>query len=417
MQEYLPRVVDEELRLGLRAFGAVVIEGPRATGKTWTGRRQATSEVRLDLDPEAAELARLDVRQALRGGTPRLVDEWQVVPELWNAVRHAVDDRGEPGQFILTGSAVPPPSSSRHSGAGRFSRVRLRPMSLAESGISSKEVSFAALMAGESPAGASDLTPLDYADVVVRGGWPALVTADSRTASRFVSGYLDAIVEHDLEIADDRRRDPVRFRRFLQAYAQVVASTASLTTISKRAAGADGGPDALHWSTADAYLDLAKRLMIVEEIPAWSPQLRSRTRLGAAAKRNLADPSLAASLLGADAERLRTDLETLRFLFESMAIRDIQVYAQAIGATVHHYRERSGDLEIDIVVERPDGAWMGIEVKLGTHRIDDAAGSLLALADRRVTRSPEALVVVTGGQYAYRRADGVAVVPLGALGT
>lgn len=416
MQEYLPRMVDEELRLDLRAFGAVVIEGPRATGKTWTGRRQATSEVRLDLDPEAAELARLDARQVLPGGTPRLVDEWQVVPELWNAVRHAVDDRGEPGQFILTGSAVPPPSSSRHSGAGRFSRVRLRPMSLAESGISSKEVSFAALMAGESPAGASDLTPLDYADVVVRGGWPALVTADSRTAARFVSGYLDAIVEHDLEIADDRRRDPVRFRRFLQAYAQVVASTAPLTTISKRAAGADGGPDALHWSTADAYLDLAKRLMIVEEIPAWSPQLRSRTRLGAAAKRNLADPSLAASLLGADAERLRTDLETLGFLFESMAIRDIQVYAQAIGATVHHYRERSGDLEIDIVVERPDGAWMGIEVKLGTHRIDDAAGSLLALADRRVTRSPEALVVVTGGQYAYRRADGVAVVPLGALG-
>ena len=152
-------------------------------------------------------------------------------------------------------------------------------------------------------------------------------------------------------------------------------------------------------------------------LPArYAPQLRSRTRLGAAAKRNLADPSLAAALLGADAERLRTDLETLGFLFESMAIRDIQVYAQAIGATVHHYRERSGDLEIDIVVERPDGAWMGIEVKLGTHRIDDAAGSLLALADRRVTRSPEALVVVTGGQYAYRRADGVAVVPLGALG-
>ncbi len=415
MPEYLPRIVDEELRLDLQALGAVVIEGPRACGKTWTASRQANSEIRLDSDPQGAELARLDPRPALAGPTPRLIDEWQMVPSIWNATRREVDDRGRPGQFILTGSAVLPPDASRHSGAGRFSRLRMRPMSLSESGDSSKQVSFAAVMDGQPATGRSELEPLDHADLVVRGGWPALIGAKTRTASRFIAGYLSATVEHDIEIADSRRRDPIRFRRFLEAYAQVVASTASLNTIRARAVGPDVPAEGLHWSTADAYLDAARRLMIVDEVPAWAPRLRSRTRLGGAVKRNLADPSLAASLLGADAARLRGDLNTLGFLFESLAIRDVLVYAQALGATVHHYRERSGDLEIDLVVEQVDGTWMGIEVKLGTFRIDEAAAALRAVADRRVERPPQALMVITGGKYAYRREDGVDVVPLGAL--
>lgn len=416
MATYLPRVVDDELRLDLQALGAVVIAGPRACGKTSTASRQAASIVRLDADPQAAELARLDPRPILAGSSPRLIDEWQLVPSIWNVVRHEVDDRRAPGQFILTGSAEPPPDSTRHSGAGRFSRVRMRPMSLAESGDSTREVSFAALMSGEPAHGRSPLEPLDYADLAVRGGWPALVGAEPRTVSRFMDGYLSAVVEHDIALADTRRRDPLRFRRFLEAYAQVVASTASLNTIRARAVSPGAPAEAIHWATADAYLDTARRLMIVEELPAWSPRLRSRTRLGSAAKRNLADPSLAASLLGADAARLRTDPETFGFLFESMAIRDVLVYAQAAdGCTVYHYRERSGDLELDMVVERRDGSWMGIEVKLGTSRLDAAAAALRAVAERRVERSPAALVVITGGSYAYRRSDGVDVVPLGAL--
>lgn len=416
MSAYHPRVVDEQLRLDLQGLGAVVLEGPRACGKTWTAREQAASAIYLD-DPNDAELARLDARAALSGQTPRLIDEWQVVPDIWNAARREVDDRGRPGQFILTGSAVLPPDASRHSGAGRFARVRMRPMSLSESGESTRQVSFAALLRGEAPSGESPHAPLDYADLVVRGGWPALIGAEPRKATRFVDGYLAASVDHDVDFAGSRKRDPVRFRRFLQAYAQVVASTASLNAIRKRVVGEGLPADGLHWVTADAYLAAAERLMVVDEVPAWSPQLRSRTRLVGVPKRNLVDPSLAASLLGADASRLRGDPETLGFLFESLAIRDVQVYAQALGATVHHYRERSGDLEVDLVVEGADGAWMGVEVKLGSHRIDQAAASLRAVADRRVTRPPQALVVLTGGPYAFRREDGVFVVPLGALTT
>ncbi|MGN8244629.1 ATP-binding protein [Cellulomonas soli] len=225
---------------------------------------------------------------------------------------------------------------------------------------------------------------------------------------------MDAIVEHDLPLVDARRRDPLRFRRFLEAYAQVGAQTASLASIRSRTLGPDGA-EGVHWSTADDYLDLAARLMVVEEIAAWNTHLRSRARLTQAPKRCFVDPSLMVALLGADADRLRSDLRTFGFVFESMVARDLRVYAQALDAEVFHYRERSGDLEVDLVVERRDGSWVGVEVKLGQHRVDEAATALRALADRRVVRPPAALVVVTGSGYAYRRPDGVDVVPLTTL--
>ena len=416
MPSYHQRVVDARIDGVLGALGAVVVEGPRACGKTWTASHHARSEVRLDAVPRAAELAELDPRPLLAGLTPRLLDEWQLAPALWNAARREVDDRQASGQFILTGSALPPADPSRHSGAGRFGRVRMRPMSLAESGESTGDVSLQAVFAGEPATGQSSVGALEYADLIVRGGWPGLIERAPSAVRPFLAGYVDGLVEHDVAVAEASRRDPVRFRRFLQAYAQVVGGIASLSTIASLATEPETKVGSgLHWTTADSYLGAARRLMVVEEVPAWSPLLRSRTRLAAAAKRHFVDPSLAAHLMGADSQRLRSDLETMGFLFESLVTRDVQTYAQAMDASVFHYRDRDGALEIDLVLEKPNGSWMGIEVKLGESRADEAAASLLAVAERRVARPPEALVVITGGGYAYRRADGVDVIPLAAL--
>lgn len=415
MPDYWPRVVDAELDAELAALGAVTIDGPKACGKTSTAARVAASTVRLDVDPGARALASAAPEVLLDGPTPRLLDEWQLAPEVWDAVRRAVDDRGTPGQFVLTGSATPADDARRHSGAGRFGHVRMRPMSLWESGLSSGDVSLAGLFTGAEVVGRTDLDVSDYVDAIVRGGWPQTRTTTIVAAQRFVRGYLVDIVERDLPASEGRRRDPARLRRFLQAYAQVTAQTASVAAIGRRVTPDSPGGPALKWETADAYRTAAERSFLVEDLPAWSPRLRSRTRLIDTPKRHLVDPSLAASLLGADPGRLRTDGETLGFLFESLVTRDVRVYAQAGGAEVWHYRDRGGELEIDLVVERTDGSWLGIEVKLGGPSVDSGAEALLRVARDRVERPPAALMVVTTRGYAYRRPDGVYVVPLGAL--
>lgn len=419
-ESYLPRVVDDQIRTDLQSVGAVVLEGPKACGKTETARQQAASELRLDVDEAAAELARLDPSLVLAGPTPRLVDEWQVEPRLWNAIRRAVDDRRSPGQFLLTGSATPEPDARRHSGAGRMARVRMLPMSLWESGESSGQVSLAALSQGQPASGRSSVTVADYARLIVRGGWPELVSsAAGQQPAHFVRNYLAYAIEHSVPEALSKRHDPLRLERFLRAYAQLSAQIAPLTRIISRVVGEDAPPagrdQTLTWQTADAYRDAADRLMLLADLPAWSPQLRSRTRLADLSKRHLVDPSVAASLLGADAQRLLQDPRTLGYLFESLVARDVRVYAQAMDARVFHYRDRNGELEVDLVVERLDGAWLGVEVKLGSHDLDLAARSLRRLADHRVARPPAALAIITGAEYAYRRPDGVDVVPLGAL--
>jgi hypothetical protein len=415
---YVPRVVDGEIRASLAALGAVAIEGPKACGKTETARQHAASEVLLDLSPEDAEAARLDPHLVLEGATPRLIDEWQVVPTLWNAVRRAVDDRREPGQFLLTGSAQPADDASRHSGAGRFSTVRMRPMTMLERGRSSGAVSVGRLLDGEELESATcQVDVSDYAAEVVIGGWPALVDADEQIAARLNRGYIDAIVEVDIHVVNGVHRDPVRVRRFLHAFAQLVAHPAKQSTIVRRAAGIDTGEDAAspsRWSAA-AYLDALTRLMLVEDQPSWRPGLRSRTRLVGTPKRHLADPSLAAAVLQRDRQGLLADLNTFGFLFESLVIRDLRVYSQVSGASVFHYREDKGDLEIDAVIERPDGAWAAFEIKLGSHEVDTAAAALRRLADR-TSRPAASLAVVTTTRYAYKRDDGVAVIPAATLG-
>jgi uncharacterized protein len=418
--EYVSRIADGLLADRLRRPGAVVIEGPKACGKTATARQRAKSEVLLDVDQDAARAAAVDPRLVLDGPVPRLLDEWQRVPRVWDAVRRAVDDRSAPGQFILTGSATPNDDVRRHSGAGRISVMRMRPMTLFEQGFSTGEISLAALMRGESPASArSELALPAYADRVVTGGWPQLLGDNITSARKFIRDYLDTIVEYDVAEVSEGRRDPQLVRRFLQAYAQLTAHPARMSTLIERARGdfgdVEGEPGPTRWS-ADPYLRALRRLMIVDEVEPWSPSLRSRSRLISVPKRHLVDPSLAAGLLGCSPGRLLADLNTFGYLFESLAARDIRIYAEADDARVFHYRERSGDLETDLIVEHADGRWAGFEVKLGGDLIDEAAAALTRMASTRIAIEPTALAVVTGTEYGYRRPDGVWVLPLGCLG-
>lgn len=419
---YRPRVADQQLRTRLDALGAVVIEGVKGCGKTATARELAASEVLLDVDVSAAEAVGIDPRLVLGGPVPRLIDEWQRAPRIWDAVRRAVDDRGEVGQFILTGSATPRDDVPRHSGAGRISVLRMRTMTLAEQGVAAPTISTAQLLKGAvvEPA-RSDLTFTTYVERIVVGGWPQLLGCSEIVAQRFLAGYLDAIVEHDIDEVSGGRRNPRLVRRFMHAYAQLTAHPATLATIVSRARDhrqddvALGRADGPSRFAAEPYLDALRRMMIVDEVPAWDPSVRSAARLTVTEKRLLADPSLAAALLGSSSQRLLSDLRTLGFLFEALVAHDLRVYAEAAGASLYHYRERDGRLEVDLVVEGADGNWAAFEVKLGDDAVGSAAVSLLRLADR-VARPPSALVVVTTGAYAYRRDDGVSVIPLGCLG-
>lgn len=422
MLGYVPRIADGQLTDRLAALGAVVIEGPKACGKTATARERAASEVLLDVDVDAVRAVAIDPRLVLDGPVPRLIDEWQREPRVWDAVRRAVDDRSAPGQFILTGSATPNDDVPRHSGAGRISVMRMRPMTLFEQGHSSGEVSLAALLSGDEP-GASrcELDLRGYTERIVVGGWPQLLGAGSTTAMQFVRDYLDTIIEHDIDVVSGARRDPRLVRRFMHAYAQVTAHPARLSTIIDRAQGNevehadDAAVGPTRWS-ADPYLRALRRMMIVDEVDAWSPALRSRSRLISVPKRHLVDPSLAAGLMECSPARLLGDLNTLGYMFESLATRDLRIYAEAQDAHIYHYRERAGDLEIDLVVEQPGGGWAGFEVKLGGDLVDEAAAALIRMATTRVSRAPSALAVITGTEYGYRRPDGVWVVPLGCLG-
>lgn len=413
---YLPRVIDASVSAALQALGAVVIEGPKACGKTETARQHANSEVLLDVDPDAQRAAAIDPGLLLSGTVPRLIDEWQREPRIWDAVRREVDKRKLPGQFILTGSATPQDQVLRHSGAGRMTVVALRPMALFEQGYSSGLISLAALLDGQAPpTGTSTMDVAAYAERIVVGGWPGLIGRPVGDATRFLDGYIDTIVDHDIDVVSGARRSPRLVRRFLQAYAQMTAHPARLSTIVGRARGIGDNDGPSRW-TAEPYFEALARLMIVDDLEPWNPELRSRTRLMTTPKRHLVDPSLAAALMGCDPTRLLCDLNTMGYLFESLAARDVRVYAAAAGASVYHYRERAGALEADLVVERRDGAWVGFEVKLGATLIDDAADALLRLASARATRPPAALVILTATEYAYQRPDGVGVVPLGLLG-
>lgn len=411
---YIPRIADSELQKRLRAAGAVLVEGAKACGKTETARQVAKSEVLLDIDRSAREAAELNPGLVLEGDTPRLIDEWQLEPEIWNHVRRAVDERVDPGQFILAGSAQPTDEETRHTGAGRIGRLRMRPMSLYELGIGNGGISLAALL--DDQKGEASDPGLELGDLVAaicRGGWPAFRDLELTDALRRVRDYLGEI-PRDAQRLGSRHR-PERVTRLIQSLARNVATPVTATTL---AADASRPEDPISDDSVAEYISSLAALFVVEDQPAWQPHLRSRYRLRRAAKRHFVDPSLAVAALGGEPDALMRDLNFTGFLFESMTIRDLRVYAQAMVGEVTYYQDNSG-LEVDAIVETGN-SWGAFEIKLGgERRIEEGAASLIKFKERIDTSKvgdPAVLAIIVGGGYGYVRDDGIQVVPIGCLG-
>ena len=411
---YMPRVVDSLVSASLEANPIVVVEGAKGCGKTWTGMHHAQSQVLLADTPGARMQAETLPRRVLDGPRPRLVDEWAMVPSVWDAAKHVVDEGRDNGCFILTGSSRPADDITRHSGAGRVGRIRMRPMSLVESGESTGEVSLGSLFDGDPcDTGEPAVSIPDLAESLCRGGWPRNLGRSTFAAQEHLDGYLDEMAR--VEVPGNRtRHDPRRVHRLLTSLARNVSTPASLSTLATDVAG----EPPLSWPTTASYMDELERLFLVEDLPAWVTRIRSKAKLRKAPKRHFVDPSLAAALLGADPDRLLDDLETMGLLFESLVIRDLRVYAAANRAEVYHYKN-SYEHELDAVVERRDGRWIAIEVKLGLSQVEEAADSL-AQACRSIDAGkrgrPAKKLAITGHGYSYERDDGVSVVPITALG-
>lgn len=415
MTDYRTRVADDELATLRAAVGAVLIEGPKACGKTETARRQAQTVFELDLDATARASIELNPDFLFDRPVPILFDEWQVAPELWNRVRRAVDAaKGERGRFLLTGSATPRDDLTRHSGAGRFGVLRMRPMSLFESGHSTGDVSLAALLDGEPQRGsASSLTVPQLMSRVVIGGWPDLLEAGEPDARRWLEGYLKQIIEVDIP-AFVGRRDPRTLRRVLASLGRFVAHSPATRAIAADAAGERGQ---IAPTTIYNHLDALERLQLLDNSEAWQPHMRSRTRLRTTPTRYFVDPSIGAAALGVSSNDLLHDLEAAGFHFEALAVRDLRIYAQPLGGRVDTWRDELGN-EVDAVITLPDGRWAAIEIKMSQRDVDRAAKQLLDFASRvDADKQGEqaALIVVTATGSAGRRPDGVDVVPITAL--
>jgi predicted AAA+ superfamily ATPase len=415
MKNYLKRFTDGILQNRLKESGAVLITGPKSCGKTETAAQMAGSIVRMDTDDEMRKLMEIDPKKTLAGSVPRLIDEWQEYPQIWNYIRREVDDRKKTGQFILTGSANPEERARLHSGAGRFSVIKMRPMSLFEKGWSSGEVSLVKIMKGSAPgSGQVDFSLEDLAEKTIIGGWPNLIGAGSKVSLRFLRDYITLIAEVDIGRFGGKRRDPQKILRLIQSLARNISTEASLSSLAK-----DTGSNQpkLNDETVAEYLEALERLMVVESLPAWNTHIRSSDTLRKTPKRHFVDPSLAVGALGLSVGKIVSDLNYFGLLFESLVIRDLRIYADVHDGKVYHYRD-SRDLEVDAIIEYPDRKWAAFEIKMGFSAQDDAAKNLLTFAkkiDQEKMGPPAALTVITANGAACRRKDGVNVVPLSVL--
>lgn len=420
--KYKSRIADDLLARKLEGKGAVLIEGAKWCGKTTTAEQQAKSIVYMT-DPEKTyqylSMVELNPKNLLEGKTPRLLDEWQIAPKLWDAIRFEVDHRDDLGQFILTGSAVPPETKDiHHTGTGRFARVKMRPMSLFESKDSNGSVSLTELFSGNLDiSGNCDLSLEKLAFLVCRGGWPRATTMRNSTALEQAFDYYDAVVNADISRVDNVERNPERVKLLMRSYARHQGTQASNTVIKDDMRINDNST--LDEDTVYSYVSALKKIFVIEDMPSWNPNLRSKTAIRTSDTRYFVDPSIAAAALGLGPNDLMNDLNTFGLFFETMCIRDLRIFADALDGQVYHYRDASG-LECDAVIHLRNGSYGLIEIKLGgAARIDEGAVNLNKLAEKIDTekmKKPVFKMVLTGiGDFAYCRKDGVLVVPIGSF--
>lgn len=418
---YKNRIADNLLKDNLEGMGTVIIEGPKWCGKTTTAEKQAKSILYMDRQ-QNLKTADIDPELLLKGKTPRLIDEWQLAPILWDTVRFTVDHREGEGQFILTGSAVPPNAEDRsvisHTGTGRIARLRMRPMSLWESGESNGGVSLRELFEGNDKVSAiSELNIDDIAYLVCRGGWPRAVMQSKKVALGRAYDYYDAVVNADVQRVDDVMRNTERVKLLMRSYARFQGSQSPLTAICEDMKSNDNST--LDDRTVYSYLTALKKIFVVEDMPAWNPNLRSKTAIRTGDTHYFIDPSIAVAALGLGPTDLISDLNTFGLLFETMCVRDLRIFTDSLNGSVYHYRDKGG-LECDAVIHLRNGSYGLIEIKLGGDKlVEDGVKTLSTLANRIDTtrmKSPSFLMVLTGtGRFAYRRDDGIYVVPIGCL--
>ena len=415
--KYINRITDSELKRKLESAGALLIRGAKACGKTESAKQFANSILNLDQDEQVPLLMETAPQRLLLGNTPRLIDEWQEHPKIWNYVRHEVDNRQQAAQFILTGSANPEEDIKMHSGAGRFTILDMRTMSWQELGFSSGKLGLAALFEGRKVDIYDEPIALEcIVERIIMGGFPALIGKSITQASDLNRAYVDLLAEVDMSRVSGTRRDPVKVRSILRSLARNTATMVDVTTLGSDIQEKENH-DISRPSIYD-YLDALDRLMIIENQPAWNTHIRSSYSLRKSPKRHFTDVALAVAALGANKESLLNDVKFTGFLFESLAIHELRVYAQANDAKVYHYRDASG-LEVDAIVQKYNGDWCAFEIKLGTGQIETAAASLHKFAsildDKRV-KPPKSLNIITGTGVSYTRNDGINVISLGSLG-
>ena len=419
-EDYRPRLIDNIIDSYLEAFGAVCVEGPKWCGKTWTSSYHCKSEIMLgnpDGNFQNRQLAQMSPSLVLEGETPRLIDEWQEVPQLCDAVRYKVDQSGNKGQFILTGSATPNHKGILHSGAGRIAKLRMRPMSLFESGNSSGDISLKDICEGRiEPKISGEVDLRKLIDFIIRGGWPANQETTLKQAAYLPIQYIRAVLDDDVYRIDNVKRDKHKMELLLRSLARNEATTVTNKKLKNDIKEIDD--EDIDVETVSAYLDVFQRLFLTDNQKPFEAKLRSSIRIKQAEKRHLSNPSLAAALLNATPEMLLNDLNTLGFLFEALCERDLKIYAESFDAELYHYQDYNNN-EMDAVIAMPDGKWCGFEIKLGANQIDMAAENLIKIKNEIKASggiAPDSLCVICGlSNAAYQRPDGVFVVPITAL--